>query len=117
MATTQSAPTTQPDVLGGIVPYLSLDGASQAAEFYVRAFGANEVFRYPTDDKGRTMHIHLHLNAGSLMLSDPYPERAPPPGRAGLHLAPQGRRCGPLVAARRCGRCRGRAPLAEDVLG
>jgi PhnB protein len=84
MATTQSAPTTQPEVLGGIVPYLSLDGASRAAEFYASAFGAHEVFRYPTDDKGRTMHIHLHLNGGSLMLSDAYPEHGHP------HQAAQG---------------------------
>ena len=84
MATTQSAPTTQPEVLGGIVPYLSLDGASRAAEFYARAFGAREVFRHPTDSKGRTMHIHLHLNGGSLMLSDPYPEHGHP------HQAAQG---------------------------
>jgi PhnB protein len=78
MATTQSAPTTLPEVLGGIVPYLSLDGASRAAEFYVEAFGAREVFRYPTDAKGRTMHIHLYLNGGSLMLSDAYPEHGHP---------------------------------------
>jgi uncharacterized glyoxalase superfamily protein PhnB len=63
-----------PEVLGGPVPYLQVDGAARAAEFYKRAFGAKEVFRYNVDDKGRTMHIHLHLNGGSLMLSDPYPE-------------------------------------------
>ena len=84
MATTQSAPSMQPEVLGGIVPYLSLDGASRAAEFYARAFGAREVFRHPPDSKGRTMHIHLHLNGGSLMLSDPYPEHGHP------HQAAQG---------------------------
>jgi uncharacterized glyoxalase superfamily protein PhnB len=60
------------------VPYLSLDGASTAAEFYVKAFAAHEVFRHPTDDQGRTMHIHLYLNGGSLMLADPYPEHGHP---------------------------------------
>lgn len=78
MATPQSAPTTQPEVLGGIVPYLTLDGASRAVEFYVKAFGAREVFRHPTDAKGRTMHIHLYLNGGSLMLGDAYPEHGHP---------------------------------------
>jgi PhnB protein len=45
-----------------VSPYLLLDGASRAAEFYKRAFGAEEVARQPADDKGRTMHIHLYVN-------------------------------------------------------
>ena len=79
MATAQkhaSAPVAEdkPAVLGGVVPYLSVRDASAAADFYVRAFGAREVFRYPPDEQGRTMHIHLYVNGGSLMLSDPFPE-------------------------------------------
>ena len=78
MATATSVEAASAQVLGGIVPYLELDGASKAAAFYQQAFAACEVFRYPPDDKGRTMHIHLHLNGGSLMLSDPYPEHGHP---------------------------------------
>jgi len=78
MTTTAPAHPPQPPVLGGIVAYLSLDGASRAAAFYAKAFGAREVFRHPTDDKGRTMHIHLYINGGSLMLADPYPEHGHP---------------------------------------
>lgn len=63
---------------GTVVPYLSLDGADKAAAFYVKAFGAIEVFRYPVDDSGRTMHIHLHVNGSSIMLSDGYPEQGSP---------------------------------------
>jgi PhnB protein len=61
-------------VKGGVVPYLQLDGAGDAAAFYGRAFGATEVFRHPVDQRGRTMHIHLHINGSSVMLSDAYPE-------------------------------------------
>jgi len=61
-------------VLSGVTPYLSVKGAIAAAEFYQKAFGAQIVRCHPPDDKGRTMHIHLHLNNGSLMLSDFYPE-------------------------------------------
>lgn len=61
-------------VLGGLTPYLSVDGAFKAAEFYEKAFGARQVFTYPPDEKGRTMHIHLHVNGSSLMLGDFYPE-------------------------------------------
>lgn len=63
-----------PEVKGGLVAYLSLDGAGKAADFYIKAFGATEVFRYPVDEKGRTMHIHLYVNGSSLMLADCYPE-------------------------------------------
>lgn len=62
------------EVKGGVVPYLQLDGAIAAAEFYRKAFGAEEVARVPVDEKGRTMHIHLYINGSSLMLSDPFPE-------------------------------------------
>ena len=71
---TNTKHSAQPDVLGGLVPYLTVRDASAAAEFYTRAFGAREVFRIPNDASGRTMHIHLHVNGGSLMLSDPFPE-------------------------------------------
>ena len=36
------------------------------------------MFRYPVDEKGRTMHIHLHINGSSVMLSDFYPEHGHP---------------------------------------
>ncbi|MEJ1962351.1 MAG: glyoxalase/bleomycin resistance/extradiol dioxygenase family protein [Gammaproteobacteria bacterium] len=61
-------------VLGGVTPYLQVDGASAASALYQRAFGGVEVAKHPVDDKGRTMHIHLHINGSSIMLSDPYPE-------------------------------------------
>ena len=61
-------------VLGGLVAYLQVDGAHRAAEFYGKAFGAKTVFAYPPDEKGRTMHVHLHVNGSSLMLLDAFPE-------------------------------------------
>jgi uncharacterized glyoxalase superfamily protein PhnB len=72
---------TQPglvEVLGGVVPYLTVDGASAAADFYAKAFGAKEAARHPVDEKGRTMHIHLYINGSSVMLSDAYPEHGHP---------------------------------------
>src|SRR5262245_8386410 len=78
MATTAFAESKTPEALpavrGGVAPYLMVDGAAKASDFYKRALGAEEVFRYPLDDKGRTMHIHLYINGGSVMLSDFYPE-------------------------------------------
>ena len=78
MATTATADRpaamVNPEVLGGVVPYLCVGGAVEAAEFYQQAFGAEEVGRHPVDAQGRTMHIHLYINGGSVMLGDPYPE-------------------------------------------
>jgi len=74
MADTATVQAAIPEVLGSIAPYLFLSGATKAADFYKRAFGAKEVYRHPVDDKGRTMHIHLVINGGSVMLSDFYPE-------------------------------------------
>jgi PhnB protein len=80
MATTEAdaQAAANPPALGGVVPYLTVGGAVKAAEFYARAFGATEVARHPPDEQGRTMHVHLHVNGGSLMLSDPFPEYGHP---------------------------------------
>ena len=71
MTDTHQAPAP---VKGGAVPYLSIDGAAKAAEFYVKAFGAEIALIQPVDEQGRTMHAHLYINGSSVMLSDFYPE-------------------------------------------
>jgi PhnB protein len=83
MATTAAAtaaPEKQetPAVHGGVVAYLTVGGATKAAEFYERAFGAKEVGRHPVDEQGRTMHLHLYINGSSVMLCDAYPEYGHP---------------------------------------
>jgi uncharacterized glyoxalase superfamily protein PhnB len=65
-------------VKGGVVAYLSVDGALKATEFYKKAFDAKVAASHPPDDKGRTMHVHLYINGSSVMLSDPYPEHGHP---------------------------------------
>jgi len=67
-----------PAVKGGIVPYLTVDGAAKAADFYTRAFAAEIAQIMPPDDKGRTMHAHVYINGNSLMMSDAYPEHGHP---------------------------------------
>ena len=65
-----------PKPLTGVTPYLSIPsrGGQAAAEFYARAFGAVEVRRQVADDGERLVHAHLHINGGSVMLSDEFPE-------------------------------------------
>lgn len=80
-----------PEVKGGMTPYLQVDGALKAAEFYAGAFGAEQVYMVPPDDQGRTMHVHLYVDGTSLMLGDAYPDYGHPLERPGafnltLHL-------------------------------
>ena len=77
-ATTETKSPAPAAVKGGVVAYLQVDGATKAAEFYQRAFGAEVALAYPPDDKGRTMHVHLYINGSSIMLSDAYPEHGVP---------------------------------------
>ena len=79
---TDQTPISPAPVLGGLVAYLQVDGAHKAAEFYGKAFGAKTIFAYPPDEKGRTMHIHLHVNGSSLMLCDAFPEHGQPHEKA-----------------------------------
>jgi len=64
----------QVEVKGGVIAYLSIDGAMKAAALYEKAFGAELAMAYPPDDKGRTMHVHIYVNGSSVMLGDFYPE-------------------------------------------
>jgi uncharacterized glyoxalase superfamily protein PhnB len=70
--------TANPPTKGGLVTYLQVDGATKAADFYQRAFGAEVAVAHPVDDKGRTMHVHLYINGSSLMMGDAYPEHGHP---------------------------------------
>ena len=75
MSTTiETQPTASPQVKGGVIAYLQVNGAMKAVEFYKRAFGAELAFAYPVDGQGRTMHAHLYINGSSVMLGDPFPE-------------------------------------------
>jgi PhnB protein len=60
----------------GLTPHLQINHgkADEAIAFYKKAFGATEVMRIPADDGVRLMHAHLHVNGGSLMLHDTFPE-------------------------------------------
>ena len=58
----------------GIVPYLMVNGASEASAFYQKAFGAEEKSRAPAQDGKRMMHLDLSINGGSVFLMDPFPE-------------------------------------------
>jgi PhnB protein len=80
-----------PDLVG-VTAHLCVAGASDAAAFYVRAFGATEMFRMETPDKTRLMYCRLSLNGGTLMLSDDFPEH-----NGGVSSSPGGDRPSPVT--------------------
>jgi PhnB protein len=50
-------------------PHLVCDGAADAIDFYVRAFGGEELMRLPGED-GRIMHACVVVNGSSVLLVD-----------------------------------------------
>lgn len=58
-----------PEGYHSITPFLSLDDAAAAIEFYKQAFGAKERLRMPAPD-GRISHAELELGDSVVMLSD-----------------------------------------------
>lgn len=59
-----------PEGFHTLTPYLAVDDAAAAIDFYKRAFGAEEQVRMPMDD-GKIAHAQLRIGDTPLMLSDP----------------------------------------------
>ena len=67
-----------------ITPYLAVEDAKAAIDFYKRAFGATE--RLAMDGPGGTIaHAELQIGDSMIMLSDPFPQSTirPPSERGG----------------------------------
>lgn len=62
-----------------VVPYLMVDGASDAIDFYARAFGAEERYRMAMPD-GKVAHAEIVIGGAVVYLADA-PEHMP--GEAG----------------------------------
>jgi PhnB protein len=60
-----------------ITPHLVIKGASEAIEFYKRAFGAEELYRMPfpgPDGRVTLGHAELQIGDSRLFLADEFPE-------------------------------------------
>ncbi len=62
-----------PDGYHVVTPYLCVDGAADAIEFYQDIFGAVETVRMAQPD-GRVGHAELQFGDSVVMLSDEFPE-------------------------------------------
>ena len=61
------------DPTPALSPYLTVDDAAAAIDFYVKAFDAVELGRVPGPD-GRLVHAAVHINGATVMLCDDFPE-------------------------------------------
>jgi PhnB protein len=62
-----------PDGYPRVSPYLCVNGANAALDFYRSVFGATERMRMPAPD-GKIGHAELQIGDSVIMLSDEYPE-------------------------------------------
>jgi len=56
-----------------VTPYLCVDGANAAIEFYVKVLGAKERMRMPAPG-GKVGHAELEIGDSLIMLADEFPE-------------------------------------------
>jgi PhnB protein len=62
-----------PDAYPRVIPYLAIDGAAAAIDFYVSVLDAKERMRMPGPD-GKIGHAELQIGESVVMLSDEAPE-------------------------------------------
>ena len=56
-----------------VTPYLAVEDATEAIEYYTKAFDAKERVRMETPD-GKVGHAELEIGDPLVMLSDPFPQ-------------------------------------------
>ena len=64
---------SQPDGYHTATPYLIIQGAAAALDYYKKAFGATELMRMAQPD-GRIGHAELRIGDSCIMLADEVPE-------------------------------------------
>lgn len=62
-----------PEGYHSVTPYLVIRGAAAAIDFYKKAFGAVELFRFPGPD-GKIGHAEIKIGDSPIMLADEYPD-------------------------------------------
>jgi len=67
-----------PEGYSTISPYLAVDDAAEAIEYYKKAFGAEETERMEAPG-GKIGHAELKIGDSHVMLSDPFPQASTRP--------------------------------------
>lgn len=79
-----------PDGFSTVTASLIVKDAEKAIEFYKKAFGAQELYRFPSPDGKTIMHAELNIGNSRMMLSEEAPQmncRSPQSlGGTGIYL-------------------------------
>ena len=62
-----------PDGYSSVTPYLIVNGAAQALDYYKMAFDAQELMRFPSPD-GKIVHAEIQIGNSRVMLADESPQ-------------------------------------------
>lgn len=62
-----------PDGYHSVTPYIIVDDAAAAIDYYAKAFGAREMMRMPMADK--IGHAEIQIGDSHVMLADEFPDR------------------------------------------
>ena len=65
--------STIPEGFTSITPYIVMDDAAAAIEFYKKALGAEEIMRFPTPDGG-VMYAEIQVGNARMMMGHHCPE-------------------------------------------
>lgn len=71
----------KPTYPAAAIPYLMIRGAAEALDFYKKAFGAEEIMRFPMPD-GKIGHSEIRIEGAPVFLADESPH-------AGMQSPPQ----------------------------
>lgn len=74
-----------PEGYHSLTPYLIIDGAAQALEFYKTAFGATELFRM--EHEGKIGHAEMKIGDSPFMLADEQPQWKGPKALGGTPVS------------------------------
>jgi PhnB protein len=74
-----------PDGYHSLTPYLIIDGAAEALEYYKKAFGATELFRM--QHEGKIGHAEMKIGDSPFMLADEMPQWKGPKALGGTPVS------------------------------
>ena len=63
-----------PEGCHSVIPHLVVRNANEAIDFYVRAFGAKELGRWPSPDGKHVLHASIQIGDSMVMLCDELPQ-------------------------------------------
>jgi PhnB protein len=69
-----------------VTPYLVMDGAAKAIDFYKQAFDATELFRMPMPD-GKVAHAEIKIGDSPIMMADEQEEHKGPKSYGGTPVS------------------------------